>query len=207
MFDSSDKEQSKELCSSLAKPWKSSKKINDPITEKTSRKWSYSVKEGNENNFKRKGQRRTKKNIKDDIQINNDPEFTMEYDSNITQNYRSTEVIDPSKISSITSQQESYWSMHDSQSRAEYLLVGPDGFKMTDELWVKSVDFDKRTEYLKNLINKINSADKYIWKFLDNSHKRVGSFDKLEIIKKSCTNQLHLDHDLDLITDYSLNNE
>ena len=135
----------------------------------------------------------------------------MEYDSNITQNYRSTEVIDLSKISSITSQPESYWSMQDSQSRAEYLLVGPDGFKMTDELWVRSVDYDKRTEYLENLIKIINSGDKYIWKLFDDSHKRGESFDKLEIIKKSCTNQLHLGNDIDLIpdwyTEYSLNND
>ena len=46
MFDSSDNEQSKELCPSLAKPLKSSNNSIDPITEKTLRKWSYSVKEG-----------------------------------------------------------------------------------------------------------------------------------------------------------------
>ena len=134
----------------------------------------------------------------------------MEYDSNITQKQQSTVVIDPSKISEITSQPDSYWSMQDSQSRAEYLLVGPDGFKMIDELWVRSVDYDKRIEYLENLIKRINSGDKYIWKLFDDSHKRKESFDKLEIIKKSCTNQLNLDNDIDLIpdwyTDYNLNN-
>ena len=135
----------------------------------------------------------------------------MEYDSSITQNNWSTVVKDPSKISSIKSQPESYWSMHDSQSRAEYLLAGPSGFKMTDEFWVRSVDYDKRTEYLENLSKIINCGDKYIWKLFDDSHKRGESYDKLEIIKKSCTNQLNLDNDINLIpdwyTDYSLNND
>ena len=106
---------------------------------------------------------RLKNSRKHDIQINNEPEFAMSHDSRITQNYQSTVIMSPSKISSIKSQPESYWSMQNSESRVGYLLVGPDEFKMTDALCVGSVDYDKRIEYLKNLIEKINAGDKYSW--------------------------------------------
>ena len=122
----------------------------------------------------------------------------MEYDSSITQNYRSTKVMGPSKISSITSQPESYWSMQDSQSRAEYLLVGPDGFKMTDALCVRSVDYDKRIEYLKNLIEKINAGDKYSWLLNIITHHYKFEFDNLKIFKKYYSGRLYFDLGNDL---------
>ena len=46
MFDCSDRQPSKKLCPTPAKPWKRPNNSIDLITEKTSRKRASSVKEG-----------------------------------------------------------------------------------------------------------------------------------------------------------------
>ena len=71
--------------------------------------------------------------------------------------------------------------MQNNQGRKEYFLVGPAGCKKTKEFWGRSVEPNKRTEYLKNLTKSINVGDKYSWKLPDKSPEGVKYYDKFEI--------------------------
>ena len=71
--------------------------------------------------------------------------------------------MDSSNFNLIASWQESDWDIKENDSITEYLQVTPDGFEQTIVLKITSVDFDKRIEYVNDLIKKINAGDKYTW--------------------------------------------
>ena len=96
-----------------------------------------------------------------------------------------------SELNLITSWQESDWSIKENGSITEYLQVTPDGFEQTDVLNVTSVDFDKRIEYVNDLIKRINAGDKYTWTFERIKTVYEIYYDRLHIIKENYSNKLN----------------
>ena len=121
-----------------------------------------------------------------------------------TLNICSAVFMDSSNLNSITSWQESDWDIKETGSITEYLQVTPDGLEQTEVFNVTSVDFDKRIEYVNDLIKRINAGDKYTWNFERIKTDNELYDDILQIIKENYSNKLNssLDFNSDSQTNY-----
>ena len=87
------------------------------------------------------------------------------------------------------------------------MQVTPDGFEQIDVINVTSVDLDKRIEYIKNWIERINAGDKYTWNFVRSKFEKESYYDRLEIVKENYSNRMDSGLDYELYSQPNSNSD